>query len=118
MVHTSTGTAVKISAALRPNLSENHPKNVLPINPPIHIRDVTHDTSLTVNGPDSNGVSSEVRTSMAADGQPQTVPYPIDIMFPISESQRNKIKHFNWSSTTENIADYINYHIMLLGTGT
>lgn len=82
-----------MSTVLRPYLSENHPKNVLPINPPTHNNDVTHDSWSTVNGPDSNGVSlSDFKTSMAADGQPQTVPYPIDMMFTIIISQRNKIK--------------------------
>lgn len=80
-----------MSAGLRPYLSVNHPKNVLPINPPIHINDVTHDAWSTVNGPDSNGVSLEVSTSMAADGQPQTVPYPIDMIFPLPNTYRNII---------------------------
>jgi hypothetical protein len=51
-----------------------HPIKRLPANPPMHIPDAIHETSLVEIGPDSSGVFSDFRIGMLALVQPHVAP--------------------------------------------
>lgn len=73
--------ATKYNGFFLPKRSVIQPNRKLPSKPPEQIIAVIHEASSIVIGPVGNGEWSDISSSTAADGQPHTAPYPIEIKF-------------------------------------
>lgn len=60
---------------LRPIKSTNHPYNIVPNAPPMHIEELVHEASAKLSGPDGRGPSGDFRIGKLADGHPMEIAY-------------------------------------------